>query len=261
VIVIAHGIGEHGGCYDELARELVQPPLELEVVAVDFTGHGERPGPRGYVPRYRVLVEELAAAVAWARGTHPGCPGYVLGHSNGGQVALWLALERPELVDGLVLSNPSLRLAHRPPAWKLLLGRVLHRVAPRITLPTGLDDAQMTSDTASLARRRSDRLRHDRISAELYFGMLEGGEALLARAAEVHTPTLMLLGEADPVIDAAASGRFAEALGTAERSIRRYPGMRHEPLNEVGREQVVADLARWLAARLDGSAKERLTAG
>ncbi|HZW29714.1 MAG TPA: alpha/beta hydrolase, partial [Isosphaeraceae bacterium] len=39
VLVIAHGFGEHGGAYRHVAEWLGRA-LDLDVVAVDFRGHG-----------------------------------------------------------------------------------------------------------------------------------------------------------------------------------------------------------------------------
>ena len=73
---------------------------------------------------------------------------------------------------------------------------------------------------------------------------------VVARAGEIHTPILLLLGGKDPIIDPDASRAFFERLGSANKTPRIYPKMLHEPLNELGREKVVDDIARWLEQRL-----------
>jgi len=59
-----------------------------------------------------------------------------------------------------------------------------------------------------------------------------------------------LLGGADPVIDHQASVAAFERLGSSDKTLRVYPPMLHEPLNEVGREEVFADVESWLRPRL-----------
>ena len=49
--------------------------------------------------------------------------------------------------------------------------------------------------------------------------MVEGGELLLARAAEIHLPILMLLGGQDTVIDPAASREFFDRLGSEDKTL------------------------------------------
>jgi alpha-beta hydrolase superfamily lysophospholipase len=64
----------------------------------------------------------------------------------------------------------------------------------------------------------------------------------------------MLLGGADPIIDAKASRRVFQRLGSTDKTLRFYSAMVHEPLNELGREQVFADIESWLGPRLHGTA-------
>ena len=52
MVVVAHGLGDHGGTYAHLA-ETVGGTLGLDFLALDFRGHGRSPGRRGVVRRYR----------------------------------------------------------------------------------------------------------------------------------------------------------------------------------------------------------------
>ena len=127
VVVVSHGFGEHGGCYRHVA-EALGPALEVDFVAPDLRGHGRSPGRRGVVGRYEELTSDLRAVLAWAESERPGLPRFVLGHSNGGQVALRLALEDGDGPAGLILSNPSLQVVVPVPRYKLRIGRFLLRV-------------------------------------------------------------------------------------------------------------------------------------
>jgi len=97
---------------------------------------------------------------------------------------------------------------------------------------------------------RHDALRHDRISPNLFFGMVEGGPLITARAAEIQIPILMILGGADQVVDPEESRAFFERLGSPDKTLLFYPHMLHEPLNELRRDDVIADIATWLADRI-----------
>jgi alpha-beta hydrolase superfamily lysophospholipase len=254
VLVIAHGFGEHGGCYRHVA-EALGPALEIDVVAPDLRGHGRSPGRRGVVGTYDDLVSDLRSATAWARRARAGLPLYLLGHSNGGQLALRLALEKGHSLAGLIVSNPSLRLATQVPRSKLAIGRLLLRFAPRMTLSAKLEAELLTRDSEMQREHQTDPLRHSRISAPYFFGMTEGGPNVSARSGSIATPTLMLLGAADPVVDPEESRLAFERLGSIDKTLMIYPKMLHEPLNEVGREQVFADLRRWLELRLGAAAE------
>ncbi len=249
-LVVAHGFGEHGGCYEPLARWLVDDP-GVDVLAFDFRGHGRSGGKRGVVRHYDDLLLDLGAALDWASGHLPGLPRFVLGHSNGGLVALRMLIRGEALgLDGLILSNPLIRLLARVPTWKRAVGEVLDKLAPGITLDAGVPADHLSSDPAARAGFRADPLRHSRISPPYFFGMLRAGPEALAGAGSIRVPTLVILGGADPLVDPAAGRLLFDALGSGDKTSREQAGMRHEPLNEVGREAVLAEVARWIAARL-----------
>src|SRR5215213_5787296 len=73
LLVVAHGFGEHGGCYRHVA-EVLGPALGIDLVAPDLRGHGRSPGRRGVVRRYDDLIDDLRATVAWAGRARPGLP-------------------------------------------------------------------------------------------------------------------------------------------------------------------------------------------
>lgn len=245
-LVISHGLGEHAGCYRHVAEAL--GAVGLDVLALDYRGHGRSPGRRGAVENYGRLVEDLTAALEFLGHDNPR---FILGHSNGGQVALRLAMADPSAVDGLILSNPSIRLAARVPPHKWLVGQILRRIAPGLTLSTGLPDSMMVRDPTRFGDRSADPLRHTSINPALYFGMVAGGEILQARASEIIAPTLMVLGDDDPLIDHRASLSLLDRIGSADKRAIVVSGGRHEPLNDLGAEALLAEIGGWIEARLD----------
>jgi alpha-beta hydrolase superfamily lysophospholipase len=249
VMIVAHGFGEHGGAYAHLAGA-IGPVLDFDIIALDFRGHGRSPGRRGVVRRYEDLVGDLHSVVSWVRKRHPDLPLFVLGHSNGGQVVLRLALEGSEGVAGFIASNPSIRIAMPVPPGKLKLGKLLLSLAPWVTLRAAPPVAALTRDPMIQEIFRSDGLRHNRMSAPLFFGMVEGGQMLLQRAGEIRTPVLLLVGGQDPIICPKATREFYDRIASEDKTLLLYPQMLHEPLNELGREQVFDDLADWLEPRI-----------
>jgi alpha-beta hydrolase superfamily lysophospholipase len=108
----------------------------------------------------------------------------------------------------------------------------------------------LTRDPEIQEEHRTDPLRHSRMSPPLFFGMVEGGELLVNRAAEIRIPILILLSGQDTLIDPSTSREFFDRLGSEDKTLLFYPKMLHEPLNDLGREQVVDDLVRWFEQRL-----------
>jgi alpha-beta hydrolase superfamily lysophospholipase len=80
--------------------------------------------------------------------------------------------------------------------------------------------------------------------------MVEGGPKVADAAGSIHLPVLTILGGSDPVIDPEAARDLFDRLGAADKTLLIYPALRHEPLNEVGREKVIDDVVAWLDHRL-----------
>lgn len=58
-------------------------------------------------------------------------------------------------------------------------------------------------------------------------------------------PTLWLVPTADPIADPEVTRRVYAAAG-GEKALRIYEGLYHEPLNELARDRVLADVEAWL---------------
>ncbi len=248
-LVIAPGYGEHGGVYRELAAWLAQS-LNLRVLALDFRGHGRSEGRRGVLKDYDQFVSDLETAVHEGSIHHPEIPTFVLGHSNGGLVTLLTALRGTVPIDGLVLSSPALKLKYEVPRHKVVVGRILSRVAPAITLSGPVPVGGLTRDPIAQDALKYDRLIHTRLSPPFFFGMVGRGAQVLQRGPEAKVPLFMLVGGADPIIDPDANRSFFDSYGTSEKKLFFDPSMNHNPLFERGRERAWNELANWLNTRL-----------
>ena len=249
-VVLVHGLGEHAGRYGHVAAALAERGLRM--CGWDLRGHGRSEGERGDAERYELLVDDLERVVA--HFTREGSPWFLLAHSLGGQVALRYLEERQPRCAGAAIFAPWLRLAFDPPWWKLALARAALRIRPAFAQGTGNAWARLSRDTVHLASLPDLEMVHHRISARLYFGMMAAGEAVLAEAARLRVPLLLLHGEDDPITCHRATRELCERAGSADKTLRLCPGTRHEIHNDFGREQVVAEVADWLVARLPAMA-------
>ncbi len=249
VVVISHGFGEHASAYERIAVDLNRR-VGVDVVGFDYRGHGRSPGARGVLRRYEELVDDLLAGIEWASRHRPGLTRFLLGHSNGGQVALRVAAARPRSVDGVIVSNPALRIKLRVPRWKILVGRALGKMVPTLTFASRIRPEVLTRDPVAAAAIRGDALRHARMGPTFFFGLVAGGARLIEQAERITTPTVFIIGGADAVVDPLAAREMFDRLGATDKQFWLFPSMLHDPLLEVGREHVVDDLTRWLDARL-----------
>ncbi|HYX90266.1 MAG TPA: alpha/beta hydrolase, partial [Myxococcaceae bacterium] len=69
-------------------------------------------------------------------------------------------------------------------------------------------------------------------------------------APAIELPVLMFWGSKDRIADSSATREFAERLRSKDKQSREYAGMLHEPMNDLGREEVWKDVANWISAHL-----------
>lgn len=246
VVLLVHGLGEHAGRYEQLARRLND--WGFDVRGYDQFGHGESGGARGGLPSPTRLLDDLGEMVEVARTRTPdGQPLILLGHSMGGLVAARYVAAHPGTVDALVLSSPA--LGTRVGAFQKFLLRTLPRVAPDLRVGNGLQTRWLSHDPGVERAYLADPLVHDRISARLAAFITEGGPQVLAQAAHWRVPTLLLYAGQDLLVDPAGSRAFAAAAPAGTVSSCCFEDLYHEIFNERDAHPVFDCLQRWLAER------------
>ena len=254
VVLLVHGLGEHAGRYEHLARRL--NGWGFAVRGYDQFGHGESGGPRGGLPTASRLVDDLAEMVQSARTRTPdGVPLIVLGHSMGGLVAAQYAAAHPASIDALVLSSPA--LGTRVSGLQKLLLRTLPRIAPDLRVGNGLQTRWLSHAPEVERAYLADPLVHDRISARLAGYIAEGGPQVVARAAQWTVPTLLIFAGSDHLVDPAGSRAFAAAAPAQWVTSRCFEDLYHEIFNEQDAQPVFDCLREWLDQRLPAAIVER----
>jgi len=63
-------------------------------------------------------------------------------------------------------------------------------------------------------------------------------------------PVLLIHGAADGLVDPEASRELFEQLGSPDKTLKLWPELRHEVLNEPEKEVVLATFVEWLEKHL-----------
>jgi acylglycerol lipase len=250
VIVICHGVNSHGGQHGWTAEQFVASGFAA--YAVDLRGRGKSEGERFYVEDVAEYVADLRGLIGIARERHPGLPVYLLGHSAGGVVSCTYALDHQGEIDGLICES----FAFQVPAPGFVLSAIkgLSHIAPKLGVLT-LKMKDFTRDPEALAALEADPLTKDeKQPAMTVAALVRADERLHDSFGQITLPVLILHGTDDRATVCRGSEFFHEHAGSADKTLKIYQGHYHDLLNDIGKEQVLADILGWIEARLPASA-------
>ncbi len=239
-LVVVPGYADHAARYRELAHNLGE--LGIATVAVDLRGHGHSSGKRGYIDAWGNYLDDVAAARGWLGGERH----FLLGHSQGGTVALDVAAASPPA--GLIVTNPFLAVAFEVPRIKVWAGKALGRIVPRLTMANEIDPAVISNDPGMVESYARDPLVFKVATARWFVESLAAQERVKAMR-EVAAPLLYIYSPADPLVSSTENARLAERIDSPDKTVWVRRGELHEVLNEVHRTALHRQIGEWIVAR------------
>lgn len=247
VVVILHGLAEHGGRHVPLAEALAS--RGYAVVAPDLRGHGRSEGAWAYVNDFEDYMRDLDALAQETRSRYPESPLFLFGHSMGGAIAaLWVITRQPAL-RGLILSSPAVRLWQDAHLALNLMMKVLNRIAPKMaTIP--LRAYEISRDPTVVRDYDADPLVYrGGVRVRMGYALAQAARRLRESADEIETPLLILQGTEDHLVHPDGALLLNQKARSRDKTLRLYEGLYHETLHEPEQETVLADLLDWLESR------------
>ncbi len=267
LVQILHGMAEHMGRYDRLARALNEQGYL--VFGRNHRGHGPEAETLGYFADengWDTLLIDAHADARDVRARYPKAPCFLLGFSMGSFLARQYALEFGGELDGLILAGTgyySRALSS--------LGILLARLSPQKKPAHFVDGIAFSGNNKPFSPSRTafDWLSRDEKEVDKYladplcgfcftgkafsdfFGCLEAlthEDALQAMTKEL--PVYFVSGEKDPVGQMGkgvkkVAEQFRRA-GMQDVTVTLYPDARHEVFNEINRDEATKALIAWL---------------
>lgn len=277
VVQVAHGMAEHSARYSRLAEALTD--ASYAVYAHDHRGHGSTgaDADHGYFADrdgWATVVDDLRAVTRLAREENPGLPVFLLGHSMGSFLARSYVIEDSRGLAGLVLSGTAGHPGVLGKAGVLVAAAEARLRGSRHVSPL-LDKLTFGQYNAPFTPSRTpfDWLTRDPDEVDLYVadakcgntftsgffkdlvgGLLEINDPRKVARVRRDLPVLIIAGDEDPVGNHGKGPTAVRdqlvGVGVTDVSLTLYPGARHEVFNETNRDEVTADVIRWLDAHL-----------
>jgi len=245
VLGMIPGYADHGARYAHVMGALAEHGIGS--VVIDLRGHGRAEGPRGFCYRFDEFLDDARELRRLVEAkAKDGVPCFLFGHSFGGLVAAKTALAEPGPYKGLVLSAPFFGLGLEVPRVKVIAGRVMSRLYPKLGLPSGLAGKDMTHDPAKARDYDTDPLVFKNATARWFTEATQAQAEALADAHRLSMPLYVAFGTADKVASMAAGKRFLDAAGSKDKTWDPREGLFHEVLNEPSWKDIVDAMAKWI---------------
>ncbi len=265
-VLIAHGMAEHSGRYDDFAKYLNM--AGYIVVADDERGHGQTAEKKGVVDgdSFYQTVEDKRMLVEYISSEY-GLKTFLFGHSYGSFISQAFLeaysrkivgatlcgttfIKNPQTTSGLIVSafQKSWFGADKPAKLiaKLSFGEYDKKFEERTP------DCWLSRDKHEVAKYQEDPFCGQIMSLGFYHSFFKHANALYGEAAKSirkDIPILIAVGNGDPVSSFAKGAKklynFYEELGL-DVSLKIYDGARHELLNETNKTEVYSDVLEFI---------------
>lgn len=247
VVVITHGIRDYALRYERFAEQLTKQGFA--VFAQDLRGHAHSGGERQRFDSMARMVTDTDMMVNEAKQRYPKIPLYVYGHSLGGLITANYSLEHPDKLSGVILSGAALKRPHSVSGFSAGLAQIVASIAPSLKV-VQVDDSEFSKDKSVMAALASDPLiSRDKLPAATAAATLKAIADVQVRMGQLKLPLMVMYGTADSVNPIEGSQAFVEAVASTDKTLKVYPGVYHDMLNEPERDQIAADIIAWLVLR------------
>jgi len=253
VVAIIHGVCEYGGRYGKV----VAPALTergFAVQTVDLRGHGESDGERGHVESFDDYLDDLDHLFesALEQAQRESIPLFLYGHSMGALILMdWLSRRDASLAAGAIISAPPLIPGLPGAPWLTGLTQTMSFWWPTLSMDLPLGSDGLTRDPQLKSVWNRDPHMNSRVTVRWGAELLAAIDRVNARAPQAITlPVLLVHGTDDDICRVEGTERLFDSIAAEDRTLRLWPGSRHEVHHDMDREQMLGELAQWIEARL-----------
>lgn len=244
-VIMLHGAAEHIGRYAHVAAHFAAQGYAVH--GYDQRGHGKSEGKRGYFNTFQEPINDFAHYLAFVRGVHAERPIFIFAHSMGALVILAYAITpQATAVNGIMTIGVPLAIDEGMPNLMVSAARALNQFAPETPLVT-MDVTGMSRDPAVLATWTADPYNNlTLIRLRTSLGIIGTARHVRVNLADLTAPLLILHGGADRITDPLGSEVLFAGAASADKTLKIYPDLYHELVNEPERIMVLNDMVRWL---------------
>jgi acylglycerol lipase len=267
LVVFLHGANTHGSFPTTRLVANFMVASGYSFMAPDFPGHGRSSGLRGHIESsknlinfavgivehaYRVYLEKAASKKANNHHTTSGMKLFLMGSSMGGNLALQVSLRRKDLVSGVILLAPMLRISRVTPFTRFFLLNAGEMVPMAEIIPVGRNNNYRCPKIREECE--NDKLKPyqegDMVRLGTVKSLVELTDSLESQFDRVSCPCLVMVADEDKTVNNQGAVDLCERAQSKDMTLKRYPalhGLMGEPSPLVDRMQ--DDILSWLDSR------------
>lgn len=244
-LIVIHRGHEHSGRVEQQIKDLGLE--DFWAFSWDNRGHGHSPGERGYAKSYNHLVTDLDAFVNFVTREY-GIPienVAILANSVGAVTASTWVHDYAPRIRAMVLAAPAFRIRLYIP-FAIPLLRLLQTLKGKTFISSYVKSKMLTHDPEQSKRYDEDELITKNIAVNILLGLHDTATRIMADAAAIHTPTLVLSAGSDWVVKTTAQRKFFDGLSSKMKAMHVYPNFYHAVLHEKNRHEPIAKAREFI---------------
>jgi len=279
IVQIAHGMGEHAGRYQPIAKLLQEQGYE--VYANDHRIHGKSVKSMDLLGVYEGenffedAVEDMYELTKIIKKDHPSQKIILFGHSMGSFLSRHYVTKYNKDIKMLILSGTAsymkglgalglvssnvIKFLKGPKPSSTILKSLFFTEFNKKFKPNRTKVDWISSDENQVDLFEADPYRIEDFSTSVFIDLIKGSKKINDKRTFKATPKDLSIyifsGDKDPVGDMGkgtkkVANQYKKA-GVSDITLKIYENGRHEMLNEVNKTEVEQDLINWLNARIE----------
>ena len=249
VVVGFHGLGSHSGLQSFVASQFASRGFLF--YAPDLRGFGTFPGRKGHVESFDEYAEDIKCLVDQLREGHPDEKMFLFGHSLGSVFVARYVMRYPNApIDGLILPCPAVSEQLKVGAATRAIASLLSKLNVKSYFDNGLDYDLIAANPEIVKRNREDPLRFDKATPRFAVEGLKASKDAFENAYLIKNPVFVPQAGNDRITVPEKNKEFFDRIGSEDKTWKIYPDLEHEPFEDEGGEEFLADIFAWIDQRL-----------
>lgn len=238
-VVLFHRGHEHSGRWQDFVDRVQLD--DFWFFAWDARGHGRSPGPRGFAESFARLVRDADEFVRHISQQHDVSIDdmAVVSQSVGSVLAAAWVHDYAPPIRALVLAAPAFRVKLYVPGAIPAL-RLLNKFKPVSFIKSYVRPQMLTHDAAQSRLYARDELISPQIATNILLDLHDTSTRLIADAAAITAPTLLLISGKDWVVGRPPQEAFFERLSSNVKEKQVYSEFYHSTFWEQDRNKPIA---------------------